>query len=108
MGLLSSGDELIPVDEPLRPGKIRDSNTYTLSVLLEESGCLVVRLGIAADNRRSVAGLLEGAAREQVDLILSSAGVSVGAFDYIKDVVASQGELDFWRGMAFTIEHDPD
>jgi len=97
VALLSSGDELIPVDEPLKPGKIRDSNTYTLAALIAEAGAEVVRLGIAADQRESVEGLLENAAAQKVDLILSSAGVSVGAFDFIKDVVEAQGELTFWR-----------
>jgi molybdopterin molybdotransferase len=97
VALLSSGDELIPVDEPLRPGKIRDSNTYTLAALIAEAGAEVVRLGIAADRRESVEAILENAAAQKVDLILSSAGVSVGAFDFIKDVVEAQGELTFWR-----------
>jgi molybdopterin molybdotransferase len=97
VGLLSSGDELIPVDEPLRPGKIRDANTYTLSALVRDAGAEVIRLGIAADRREAVEGLLENAAVQKVDVILSSAGVSVGAFDFIKDVVESQGELAFWR-----------
>jgi molybdopterin molybdotransferase len=97
VALLSSGDELIPVDEPLRPGKIRDSNTYTLAALIEDAGAEVLRLGIAADRRDSVEGLLANAAAQKVDLILSSAGVSVGAFDFIKDVVEAQGELTFWR-----------
>ena len=97
VALLSSGDELIPVDAPLRPGKIRDLNTYTLSALLEDAEVEALNLGIAADRRESVEGLLEKAAAQKVDLILSSAGVSVGAFDFIKDVVESQGELTFWR-----------
>jgi molybdopterin molybdotransferase len=97
VALLSSGDELIPVDEPLRPGKIRDSNTYTLAALIDNAGAEVLRLGIAADRRESVEGLLANAAAQKVDLILSSAGVSVGAFDFIKDVVEAQGELTFWR-----------
>jgi molybdopterin molybdotransferase len=97
VALLSSGDELVPVDAPLRPGKIRDSNTYTLSALLEGTGAKVLNLGIAADRREAVEELFEKAAARKVDLILSSAGVSVGAFDYIKDVVEAQGELDFWR-----------
>jgi len=97
VALLSSGDELLPVDAPLQPGKIRDSNTYTLSALLESAEVKVLNLGIAADRRESVESLLEKAAAEQVDLILSSAGVSVGAFDFIKDVVEAQGELTFWR-----------
>jgi molybdopterin molybdotransferase len=97
VALLSSGDELVPVDAPLLPGKIRDSNTHTLSGLLEDSGAEILNLGIAADRRESVESLLEKAAAQKVDLILSSAGVSVGAFDFIKDVVEAQGELDFWR-----------
>ena len=97
VALLSSGDELLPVDAPLRPGKIRDSNTYTLSALLEGAEVEILNLGIAADRRESVEGLLEKAAAQKVDLILSSAGVSVGAFDFIKDVVEAQGELTFWR-----------
>jgi molybdopterin molybdotransferase len=97
VALLSSGDELIPVEEPLKPGKIRDSNTYTLAALIVDAGAEVVRLGIAADRRGAVETLLENAAAQKVDMILSSAGVSVGAFDFIKDVVESQGELTFWR-----------
>ena len=97
VALLSSGDELVPVEAPLRPGKIRDSNTYTLSALLEGAEVEVLNLGIAADRRESVEELLDKAAAQNVDLILSSAGVSVGAFDFIKDVVEAQGELTFWR-----------
>jgi len=97
VALLSSGDELVPVDAPLRPGKIRDSNTYTLSALLEGAEVEVLNLGIAADRRESVEELLGKAAAQNVDIILSSAGVSVGAFDFIKDVVEAQGELTFWR-----------
>ena len=97
VALLSSGDELVPVEAPLRPGKIRDSNTYTLSALLEGAEVEVLNLGIAADRRESVEELLEKAAAKNVDLILSSAGVSVGAFDFKKDVVEAQGELTFWR-----------
>ncbi len=97
VALLSSGDELIPVDAPLRPGKIRDSNTYTLSALIQSAGGVVLPLGIAADRRESVERLLSQASSQGADLILSSAGVSVGAFDFIKDVVESQGELGFWR-----------
>lgn len=97
VALLSSGDELIPVDAPLLPGKIRDSNTHTLTALVEETGAMTLQLGIAADRREAVKALLEGAIFQHPDLILSSAGVSVGAFDYIKDVVETHGSLDFWR-----------
>lgn len=97
VALFSSGDELLPVDAPLAPGKIRDSNSYTLAALLEEAGAEVLRLGVARDNHEAVKSLLERAVQLRADLILSSAGVSVGAFDFVKDVIESNGNLDFWR-----------
>jgi molybdopterin molybdotransferase len=97
IALLSSGDELLEVGTPLEPGKIHDSNSFTLAALVEGSGAEVIRLGVAKDTRESVTALFEAAVDQKTDLILSSAGVSVGAFDYIKEVIESQGSLDFWR-----------
>jgi len=97
VALLSSGDELLEVDAPLEPGKIRDSNSYMLAALIESSGAEVLRLGVAKDTRASVQGLIEQAVEQKADLIITSAGVSVGAFDYVKEVVESNGKLDFWR-----------
>jgi molybdopterin molybdotransferase len=97
IALFSSGDELLPVDAPLEEGKIRDSNSYTLAALIEEAGAEVIRLGVAKDNPGSVKALLEKAVELNVDLILSSAGVSVGAFDFVKQVIESNGKMDFWR-----------
>ena len=97
IALLSSGDELIDPDAPLEKGKIRDSNSYTLAALIESAGAEPVRLGVAKDNFESVRALFERAVYLRVDLILSSAGVSVGAFDYVKDVIEADGKMDFWR-----------
>jgi molybdopterin molybdotransferase len=97
VALFSSGDELLGVDAPLEAGKIRDSNSYTLAALIEEAGAEVIRLGVAKDTREAVQALLETAVAQKVDLILSSAGVSVGAFDYVKQVIESNGKMDFWR-----------
>jgi molybdopterin molybdotransferase len=97
IALFSSGDELLPVDAPLEEGKIRDSNSYALAALIEEAGADVIRLGVAKDEPDSVKALLEKAVELKVDLILSSAGVSVGAFDFVKQVIESNGKLDFWR-----------
>jgi molybdopterin molybdotransferase len=97
VALLSSGNELIEVDQPLEEGRIHDSNSYMLAALIESSGAEVLQLGVAKDTRDSVNALFEKAVNENVDLILSSAGVSVGAFDYIKEVIESQGSMDFWR-----------
>lgn len=97
VGLFSSGDELLDVNAPLAPGKIRDSNSYMLAGLVESAGAEVVKLGVAKDNFEAVKSLLDTAARAKVDLILSSAGVSVGAFDFVKSALESNGSMDFWR-----------
>ena len=97
VALFSSGDELLPVDAPLEPGKIRDSNSYMLAALIESTGVEVLRLGVAKDSRDSVASLLEKAVRQEADFVISSAGVSVGAYDFVKEVIESNGALDFWR-----------
>ena len=97
VALLSSGDELLEVNAPLEFGKIRDLNSYMLAALIESTNAEVLRLGVAKDTRASVTNLIEQAVEQNVDLIISSAGVSVGAFDYIKEVIESNGALDFWR-----------
>jgi molybdopterin molybdotransferase len=97
VAILSSGDEILPVGAPLTPGKVYDANTYTLTALAEESGCEVINLGVAADRREAVSALLDRASDLQADVIVASAGVSVGAFDFVKDAVAARGALDFWK-----------
>ena len=97
VALFSSGDELKAVEAELQPGQIHDSNSYVLGALLESAGAEVLRLGVAADQFDSVKLLFDQAARAQADLIVSSAGVSVGAYDYVRAVLESGGKLDFWR-----------
>ncbi|MCS6994315.1 MAG: molybdopterin molybdotransferase MoeA [Anaerolineales bacterium] len=97
VAILSSGDELLSVEAPLQPGKIRDTNTYTLAALVAQAGGEPLRLGVAADRREAVQSLLDQALEARADVIVSSAGVSVGAFDFVKDVVESAGVLDFWK-----------
>jgi len=95
--ILSTGDELVPVTEPLQFGKIHDSNAYTLSALVVRDGGTPIYLGIVPDQEMAVRNYLEKAVDNSADLILSSAGVSVGAFDFVRSVVQSDGSLDFWR-----------
>jgi len=97
VALLSSGNELVRVDRPLPPGKIRDTNSYTLNALIADCGGEVLALGIARDSQEAVEKLFQRARSRRADIIISSAGVSVGALDLIRDVVESHGELDFWR-----------
>jgi len=97
LALFSSGDELLSIDAPLENGKIRDANMYTLGGLAQTEGAEVIRLGVAGDDPRSIKAMLDRAVEQNANLIVSSAGVSVGAFDYIKQVVEEHGNLDFWR-----------
>jgi molybdopterin molybdotransferase len=95
--ILSTGDELVPVGEPLRSGQIHDSNAYTLSALIERDHGVPDYLGIVPDNEDAIREFLETAVAGSADLILTSAGVSVGIFDYVRKVVQNDGELNFWR-----------
>jgi molybdopterin molybdotransferase len=97
LALLSSGNELLPPGMPLPPGKIYESNSYVLSSLAAAAGAEVISLGTARDEEADIRSRLERAVEANADVIVSSAGVSVGAFDYVKSVVESQGTLDFWR-----------
>ncbi len=97
VAIISSGDELVPVNVPLKPGKIHDSNTYMLAALVEILDCEVLQMGVAADRYEDVEILFDRAANFEPDLIISSAGVSVGAHDFIKDVVEASGSLNFWK-----------
>ena len=97
VAIVSTGDELLPVGEPLLPGKIHDSNAYTLAAAIRRDGGETIYLGIVPDLESAVHEALEGAIANDVDLIISSAGVSVGAFDFVRSVVEEHGKLEFWR-----------
>lgn len=97
VAILSSGDELVGVEEVLVPGKIRDVNSYTLAGLVLEHGGEPLRLPPARDSLVSIREMFSDALARQPDMILSSAGVSVGAADLIRTVLAEYGRVDFWR-----------
>ncbi|MCY4062135.1 MAG: molybdopterin-binding protein [Chloroflexi bacterium] len=91
VGILSCGDELTPPEAELTTGKVRDINAYTLSALAEKYGARPLRLGIAADaiedyRQRAEAGF------DACDILLLSAGSSVSARDYTRDVINGLGE----------------
>lgn len=97
VAILSTGSELIPPSAPLVPGKIRESNSYALAALAAVNGADVLRLDPAPDDPAAVRSRLDEAVDAGVDLILTSAGVSVGAHDYVRDILQQDGRLDFWR-----------
>ena len=99
VAILTSGDELVELDrfDEVRAGRrIVSSNSYTLQALVRAAGGEPVYLGIAADTKDSLREHLERS--RDCDLIITSAGVSVGEFDYVRDVLAELGaEMKFWR-----------
>jgi molybdopterin molybdotransferase len=97
VALFSTGDELRPVNDVLGPGQIRDVNSHTLAAAAEAHGAQVLQLGIVRDRLEAVRETLAAAAARGADLILSSAGVSVGAYDVVKAAVEADGGLAFWR-----------
>ncbi|MCP4361799.1 MAG: molybdopterin molybdotransferase MoeA [Chloroflexi bacterium] len=97
VGILATGDELIPVEEALRPGKIRNSNGYTQAAQVIALGALPITLGIARDTEEDVRAKLQIGLDAGVDLLISSAGVSVGAYDVVKAVLEAEGNVGFWR-----------
>ncbi len=95
--ILSSGDELVEAHQALQPGKIRDTNSYTLAALVRRSGGIPIRLPIAKDSLDSIRKLYRRALDINPDMIISTAGVSVGAADLVRVVMDELGDIDFWR-----------
>lgn len=96
VAIISTGDELVEVGEKLTPGKIRNSNSYSLNTLVLKYGGIPYRLGIAADREAVIRQKIEEALK--ADIILTSGGVSVGDYDYVKIVLENMGaETHFWQ-----------
>ena len=99
VAILASGDEVVDIDQPdqiLSGRKIASSNSHTLKALVREAGGVPVMLGIARDTPESVREHLQPAL--ECDLLLTSAGVSVGEHDHLRSVLDAMGvELKFWR-----------
>ncbi|MHB0976626.1 MAG: molybdopterin molybdotransferase MoeA [Candidatus Aquicultorales bacterium] len=95
VAILSTGDELVGIDEPLAPGKIRNSNAYSLAAQAMEAGAVPVLLGIARDTREDLVAKIT--AGLEADMVLTSGGVSVGDYDLVKQVLGEMGEMVFWK-----------
>jgi molybdopterin molybdotransferase len=97
VAILATGNELVDVDQPITPGKIRNSNEYTKIGLVGRYGGEPVPLGIARDTTEDLTAKIREGLAQNVDLFLTSAGVSVGDFDVVKNVLAAEGEMHFWQ-----------
>jgi molybdopterin molybdotransferase len=97
VALFSTGNELRSAPAPLGPGQIRDVNRYTLAAAIRRYGGVVHDLGLVRDEVEAVQAALADACALGVDVIVSSAGVSVGAYDVVKTALETEGALEFWR-----------
>lgn len=96
LGLFFTGDELVMPGEPLPPGRIYNSNRFTLRGLGEVFGCELRDYGIVPDSLDATRAVLRKAAAE-CDVIVTSGGVSVGDADFVKPAVEAEGELLMWK-----------
>jgi molybdopterin molybdotransferase len=96
MGLFFTGDELVMPGDPLPPGRIYNSNRFTLNGLAAAFGCEVRDYGIVPDSLEATRAVLKRAAAE-CDVLVTSGGVSVGDADFVKPAVEAEGSLLMWK-----------
>lgn len=96
VAFFSTGDELRSIGETLVPGQIYDSNRYTLYGMLKLLNVDILDMGVVADNKDALRAALQLAA-EQADVVITSGGVSVGDADYVKEILAELGQVNFWK-----------
>ncbi|HXU24894.1 MAG TPA: gephyrin-like molybdotransferase Glp [Tepidiformaceae bacterium] len=94
VAILSTGDEITEPGEPLLPGRIYDANAQSIAALVLKYGGIPRLLGIARDTVEDLTAKIHEAL--DADMLVTSAGVSRGDFDVVKDVLAREGSIDFW------------
>jgi molybdopterin molybdotransferase len=95
VGILATGDEVADPGDEITPGQIRNSNNALIAGLVREAGAVPVMLGIARDTAHDIRAHL--ANLEDIDLIVTSGGVSVGDYDVVKNVLDADGHIDLWQ-----------
>ena len=96
ISFFTSGDEVVSVDKKLPYGKVHDSNRFTLTGMLLKNNVNFIDLGHAKDNIKDIKKKFNEAIKKS-NIVISTGGVSVGDADYIKDVVKSLGDINFWK-----------
>jgi molybdopterin molybdotransferase len=96
IAILSTGDEIVDVDQPRTSGKVVNSNSYSLAALAREVGATPRMIGIVKDSKEATIAAIESALES--DFVISSGGVSVGAYDFVKDSLDALGaDTKFWQ-----------
>ncbi|HSW56854.1 MAG TPA: gephyrin-like molybdotransferase Glp [Dehalococcoidales bacterium] len=95
IAILATGDEITDLGEPLVDGKIYDSNSYSVAAQVIRDGGIPKLLGIALDNEASIVDKIEQS--RDADMLITIGGVSMGDYDIVKNVLAKQGEMVFWK-----------
>jgi molybdopterin molybdotransferase len=95
VAIIPTGDELVELTDRVKPGQVRNSNAWALEALARRYGAEPRRLPIARDTVEGIHGALGEA--QGAHLIVSTGGVSMGDRDVVKNVLATEGELDFWQ-----------
>ena len=96
VAVLVTGDELVAPEAQPKPGQIRDSNSVALAALVEDAGADLMPFPSVPDDRAAVLEAF-GRAADVADLVVSSGGVAVGKYDFVKEVVEELGGIDLWR-----------
>jgi molybdopterin molybdotransferase len=96
VAILSTGNEIRSLGEPLRPGAIYDSNRFTLYGMLQGLGVEIVDLGVVGDDPLALESALRQGAK-RADALITSGGVSVGEADFTRALLSRLGDVAFWR-----------
>lgn len=96
VAFFSTGDELVPIGQPLAAGQIHDSNRYTIHGMLSRLGCEIIDMGVVRDEPEALERAFAAAAAT-ADVVITSGGVSVGEADFVKQLLDKLGEVLFWK-----------
>lgn len=100
VAVVSTGSEILDLGvHSDNPAQIRSSNNYTLSALFESAGAEVIQLGTVGDDRESITKSFENAL-SSADILVSTGGVSVGDYDFVKDIIPRLGAEVLYKGVA--------
>jgi molybdopterin molybdotransferase len=100
VAIIATGSEILDLGvQSDNPAQIRSSNNYTLAALFEQAGAEVIQLGTVGDDKNSIMEIFQNAL-ESSDILISTGGVSVGDYDFVKDIVPSLGAKVIYKGVA--------